>query len=55
MGDDVKGQLPDTIGGLRSLKAFSLVNTAITGSVPSTLGDIPTLAMLWLDHNKQIR
>ena len=51
MGADVRGTLPATIGNFKHLGAASFVSTAITGSVPASMGTIPALRMVWLDHN----
>lgn len=51
LGEEVKGQLPSSIGSLSALVSISLVGTKITGTIPDTIGDARALSMVWLDHN----
>jgi hypothetical protein len=48
---DVRGVLPPSIGGLQGLIALSIVNADVYGVIPAALGEIPTLSMVWFDHN----
>ncbi|XP_058214632.1 receptor-like protein 33 [Rhododendron vialii] len=47
-----KGEIPDTIGDLKSLYALNLSHNALTGSIPSSLGNLSRLESLDLSWNK---
>ena len=51
---DVNGVLPASISRLQHLVALSIVNSGLTGSLPPSLGEIPSLKMIWLDHNPKL-
>jgi hypothetical protein len=51
LGDAPKGKLPSSMTNLKHLRALSLVMTNITGELPSNMGDMTDLSMIWLDHN----
>ena len=51
LGDPIAGELPDVFGSLDELVALSFVGTRIKGAVPDSVGALPSLRMLWLDHN----
>jgi hypothetical protein len=38
----------------KMLTSLSLVDTDITGSLPTDLGELGQLQMLWLDHNAML-
>ena len=54
MGRDLDGTLPGTIAQLSHLRVLSIVSSNVAGVVPQALGEIPTLEMLWLDHNQNL-
>ncbi|XP_058214307.1 receptor-like protein 33 [Rhododendron vialii] len=47
-----KGNIPDTIGDLKSLYVLNLSHNALTGSIPSSLGNLSKLESLNLSWNK---
>ena len=51
---DVNGVLPASINQLQHLVALSIVNSGLVGHLPPSLGEIPSLKMIWLDHNAQL-
>ncbi|KAM7477975.1 hypothetical protein LguiA_026188 [Lonicera macranthoides] len=48
------GNIPETIGELKSLYALNLSRNALTGSIPSSLGNLKQLGSLDLSVNKLI-
>ncbi|KAI8557055.1 hypothetical protein RHMOL_Rhmol05G0304400 [Rhododendron molle] len=46
------GNIPNTVGDLKSLSALNLSHNALTGSIPSSLGNITQLQSLDLSWNK---
>jgi hypothetical protein len=50
LGPEVHGVLPN-IDAMAQLRVLSLVETKISGTVPDTIGSMPALEMVWLDHN----
>ncbi|XP_058214306.1 receptor-like protein 33 [Rhododendron vialii] len=47
-----KGNIPDTLGDLKSLYVLNLSHNALTGSIPSSLGNLSKLESLDLSLNK---
>ncbi|WCJ32311.1 receptor like protein 6 [Euphorbia peplus] len=43
------GELPDSIGNLKSLMVLKLSNSGLTGSIPASLGDLEEL--VWIDFS----
>ena len=54
MGPEVSGALPPSAGNLTALAALSLVGTQLTGTVPEAVAALPSLSMVWLDHNPSL-
>jgi hypothetical protein len=55
LGHKVKGELPGAaLMSFKMLTSLSLVDTDITGSLPTDLGELGQLQMLWLDHNAML-
>lgn len=50
-GKALVGNIPDSIGNMTALVALSFVETGITGTLPSSLGHLRHLGMVWFDHN----
>ena len=48
----VRGVLPASIGSLQWLTALSIVSSGVTGQLPPALGQLRSLKMVWLDHNR---
>jgi len=51
LGPTIKGQLPEVLGLFDALVSISFVQTALTGTLPVSLGLLPNLQMIWFDHN----
>lgn len=54
MDMSVKGVLPSSISNFTELVALSLVGTSISDSLPFSMGLLPKLNLLWLDHNEYL-
>ena len=54
LGAYLSGAIPDTFTQMTALRSLSLVDTRITGVLPSNMGDMAGLEMIWLDHNSQL-
>jgi Leucine-rich repeat (LRR) protein len=48
----IESDIPTQVTHLRSLKAFSCINTTLTGPIPSELGALPHLNRIWLSNNQ---
>ena len=46
--------LPASIGSLQWLTALSIVSSGVTGQLPPALGQLRSLKMVWLDHNRAL-
>ncbi|WP_230470633.1 leucine-rich repeat domain-containing protein [Flavobacterium cheongpyeongense] len=51
-GNNLKGELPSTIGDLEHLETLALFNNEIEGSLPDSVYEISTLRVLLLSNNK---
>jgi len=51
LSGNLTGAFPSALTKLTELRALSLVDTRITGSLPDNWGDLKNLEMMWLDHN----
>ncbi|WP_244307341.1 leucine-rich repeat domain-containing protein [Flavobacterium fluviatile] len=51
-GNNLKGQLPSSIGNLQNLETLSLFNNQLEGVLPDSVYDISTLKILLLNNNK---
>lgn len=54
MGDDLVGAFPASIASFAHLAVLSLVNSQIHGSIPTEIGELSKLRMIWLDHNAKL-
>lgn len=54
LSNNLKGKIPESFTQLSQLRALSLVDTAITGSLPANMGDLMSLEMMWVDHNSML-
>ena len=48
----LSGELPDSIGNLKSLKHLNLYHCNLTGSIPTSLGNLIQITYLNLNENK---
>jgi hypothetical protein len=51
--NNIRGYLPNELGALSDLRVIDLGQNALTGSVPTSLGDLP-LTTLYLGDNVSI-
>ncbi|KAJ9153967.1 hypothetical protein P3X46_027349 [Hevea brasiliensis] len=49
--NQLSGEIPHTLGGLKSLKVLNMSYNKISGKIPATLGDVDSLESLDLSHN----
>ncbi|KAG5550616.1 hypothetical protein RHGRI_015534 [Rhododendron griersonianum] len=50
--NNFKGEIPDTVGDLKSLYVLNLSHNSLTGSIPSSVGNLTQLGSLDLSWNK---
>ena len=51
-GNQLKGEIPSSIGNLGSLQELYLSNNNLIGPIPSSIGSLPNLRSLWLNNNE---
>lgn len=51
LGPGIRGTMPASFTRLTGLQALSIVSSNLSGELPSAMGDMASLSMLWLDHN----
>lgn len=51
-GNELSGEIPWSIGSIRTLKRLDLSNNQLWGDIPSAFGDLQSLESLGLQHNQ---
>ncbi|KAE8653470.1 hypothetical protein Csa_006926 [Cucumis sativus] len=51
-GNHLSGQIPTSIGDLKSIKLLNLADNNLSGNIPSTFGNLEHVETLDLSHNK---
>ncbi|XP_038706697.1 probable LRR receptor-like serine/threonine-protein kinase At3g47570 isoform X2 [Tripterygium wilfordii] len=51
-GNQIEGQIPESIGALRNLNLLELGDNNLKGTIPPTIGNLRSLQRLQLDNNK---
>ena len=55
LSGNLVGELPPSFTNFRQLRSLSFVDTKITGVLPTNMGDMAALEMIWLDHNPELK